>query len=314
MKQRLALVTGASGFLGRYVVQALNAKGICVRAVSRRPSAEAAVSGPVEWRQGDLHDPAGWPGLLDGVDTVVHLAALTGSETVGHLLEFNAVVTGRLARQASAAGIGHFVYVSSVRVYGHARLISEATPTSPADPYGRSKFAGEEKVIEVAAAGTMRYAVLRPPFVYGADRAGLLSLMYFAARTGLPLPLGGLNNRRSLIFVGNLADAVATAAEASEIHGYALPVAEDGDWTYAGLFAELAAHHGRSAVTWPFPRQLFKIAGRLSRRQETVKRMLEDCIVDGTAFSKRLNWTPPYAPGAALRSAFTDMSQLHDGM
>jgi nucleoside-diphosphate-sugar epimerase len=307
-KPRLVLVTGASGFLGRYVIQALIARNIRVRAVSRSPRPVAEKLALVEWRQGDLSDVAGWSALLDGVDTVVHLAALTGAEPENRLMEFNATATGRLARQASVAGVRHFVYLSSVRVYGHAGTILATTAISPADAYGRSKLAGEKEVVNAAARGTMTYAILRPPFVYGADRTGLLSLMNSAARSGLPLPLAGLNNRRSLIFVANLANAVAAAAGTSDTHGYALPVAEGGDWTYGELLAKLASLHGRSAWIWPFPERLFKVAGLWSGRGETVKRMLEDCIVDGTAFSELLKWEPPFSPDTALRLAFTKVS------
>lgn len=304
MAPRLVLVTGASGFLGRQLVGVLNAIGSRTRAISRssEPVVDETIS--VEWRYGDLTDTSGWSSLLNGVDTVVHLAALTDAGPEERLMEFNAKTTGLLARQASEAGVGHFVYVSSVRVYGHVGIISATTPTNPADAYGHSKLAGEKEIIAATANGSMTYAILRPPFVYGSDRSGLLSFMNFAARTGLPLPLAGLNNRRSLIFVGNLADAVATAARAAEIHGYALPVSDGFDSTYTDLFTRLAALHGRSAMTWPFPTRTFKIAARLGGRAETAKRMLENCVVSGSEFAERLNWIPPYSPDVALRLTF----------
>lgn len=295
------LLTGATGFVGRATLAALVARGLPVRAVTRRAGIPAGSGPAVEWRRGDLLRGEGWEALLDGVGAVVHLAGNPGIGDEAAMTRLNAGATAMLARAASGAGVGRFVLVSSVRVHGRQPLVDAATPPAPADAYGRSRLAGEEAL--AAAAGAMAYSVLRPPFVFGADRAGLFSLLARAARHRIPLPLGGLANRRSLVFSGNLADLVATAAlEPPAAGSYRLPAAEDFDPTYGELFRAMAAAMGRKGRTFSPPAAPLRLAARLALPADAARRVFEDCVVDGSVLRERLAWTPPSRPEAALRS------------
>lgn len=300
-KSTRVLLTGATGFVGRATLSALGSRGLAVRAVSRSHALHS--TGTVEWRQGDLSTSAGWDRLLDGVDVVVHLAGNAGRGTEGEMMQANAEATAMLAKAAVGAGVARFVYASSVRVYGHQGRIGAATPPAPADPYGRSKLAAETALIAEASAGVTACSVLRPPFVFGADRAGLLSLLVRAARYRLPLPLAALGNRRSLVYVANLADLIAAAAQEPAAGGsYRLPAGEGLDLTYRELFVRIGQVLGRRALSFPVPPRLLDFGGRLLLSGETLRRMLEDCIVDTSALSERLGWAPPVAPNQALRA------------
>lgn len=295
------LLTGASGFVGRATLAALAKRGLAVRAVSRSGGTQREDG--VEWRQGDLSVPDGWGRLLDGVDAVVHLAGNAGRGTEAEMMRANAEATAMLARAAATAGVSRFVYASTIRVYGHQGHIGATSQPAPADAYGRSKFEAEAALDTEVRQGGMACSVLRPPFVFGVDRAGLLSLMVRAARYRLPLPLAALKNRRSLLYLDNLADLFATASLEPVAQGsFRLPAGEGLDLTYDELFARIGEALGRRSLSFPLSPGLLGFGGALLMSRETLRRMLEDCVVDGSALGRRLGWTPPVTPEAALRA------------
>lgn len=297
------LVTGASGFVGRTVLEGLGARNVAVRAVSRRSRSEATSPGPVRWWRADLATEDGWDRLIEGTDTIVHLAGNPGTGGEAEMMRANCEWTAALARRAIKAGVRRFVYASTVRVYGRQQVVGAETAADPADAYGRSKLAAEDALLAEAHGGEMATSILRPPFVFGADRAGLFSLMAIAARHGIPLPLGALHNRRSLINAGNLGDLIAAAAlEAPAGGSYRLPAAEGFDPTYGELFRLLGDALGGRARTFPVPGPMLGLGARMLWGQETAGRLLGDCVVDGSALAGRLGWLPKTPPPAALRS------------
>lgn len=300
------LLTGASGFVGRAMLKALADRGLAVRAVSRSSSRES--TSRLEWARGDVTVPAGWDRLFDGIDVVVHLAGNPGRGSEDEMMRANADATAMLARAAVTAGVRRFVYASTIRVYGHQGQIDAATKPMPADAYGRSKLAAETALMDELPAAGPACSILRPPFVYGADRAGLLSLLSLAARYRVPLPLGALRNRRSLVYVSNLADLLAVAAlEPADRGGYRLPASEGLDLTYGELFKRIGEAIGRRTYAFPAPEKLLRPAASLVLSREAVGRMFEECVVDGSQLAKRLYWTPPIAAAQALRTlAFQD--------
>ena len=205
------LLTGASGFVGRHLLHDLIARGHQVRTAGRGTA--PAVAGLEHAAIGDLGKPIDWRSVLDGVDHVVHGAGLAhadGDIPEERYQQINTQATLGSAEAAQAAGIGRFVFLSSIRAQSgpiSERPLSEADAPAPTDAYGRSKLAAEQGL----AGLDLDWVALRPVLVYGpgvkANMAALLKL----ARLPVPLPLGGLSAKRSLLAIENLAEAVGFA-------------------------------------------------------------------------------------------------------
>lgn len=243
------LVTGASGFVGSAVVDALLARGHGVRVAVRDPAHAARFSAKVSHAIiGDLAEPIDWTPHLDGIGALVHSAGLAhaGPRTTSRrLFAVNADATDRLMRAAQRAGVEQAIYISSVRAITGTRcddIITEDHTPKPTNDYGRSKFEGEKAVEASGLAG----AILRPPLVHGAHVRGNLALLTRVAAMPFPLPLGGLSARRSIVSDRNLASAVVHLTEQRQARMVTALVADAQPLTASEIVAKLRAGIGRS--------------------------------------------------------------------
>jgi nucleoside-diphosphate-sugar epimerase len=211
--RRVVLVTGATGFVGRAVLERLRTEAVIVRGVVR----DATRALPDDVQRVVVRDvvDVDRADVAQGTDCVVHLAArvhMMRAASADPLREFRRVnVDGtlRLARAAAEAGARRFVFVSSIKVNGESGHFTAGDTPAPVDPYGVSKHEAEIGLRAVARETGME-VVVRPPLVYGPGvRAHFLSLMRIVD-SGLPLPVGAIENRRSMVFVANLADFICT--------------------------------------------------------------------------------------------------------
>ena len=300
------LVTGASGFIGTTLCRALAAAGHEVRAVLRRKAGDSsdhrsAFAEAVE--VADIADEAGWPAKLAGIDAVVHLAAIahrTGDAAA--IRRVNVEATARLAR-AAAGRVRRFVFLSSVKVHGEEsgeRAFGETDAPHPEDAYGRAKLEAERLLYEIAAGSGMELAVLRPPLVYGPGvKANFLRLLHWVD-SGWPLPLGAVRNRRSLIYVGNLADSIVRAVKHPQAAGATFLVSDAEDVSTPELIGHIAHALGRTSRLLSVPPRWLHLAGRLSGRTEAVQRLTGNLAVDCSAIQSRLGWKPPFTLAQGL--------------
>lgn len=300
------LVTGARGFIGRAVCAEFVKRGWNVRAAVR--TSGTPLPGISEHVVGDLRSEPRWP--LDDVQAVVHLAALVhqvrrkAAEDVYHAV--NCAATERLARAAARAGVRRFVYMSSIKVNGERTPINHpfrpGDLPGPQDAYARSKWHGEMALARLSAETGIETAILRPPLVYGPGvRANFLSLMRLLER-GMPLPLGAVRNRRSLIYVGNLADLVAAAACSPLAAGKTLFASDGDDVSTPGLVREIAATLHVPARLFPVPVALLKILGRVTGMAAQVGRLVDSLVVDIEDTKRVLGWQPPFTRQAGLQA------------
>ncbi|MCC7483964.1 MAG: NAD-dependent epimerase/dehydratase family protein [Burkholderiales bacterium] len=302
----VVLVTGAAGFVGAAVCAELAAAGFAVRkAVRVVPAGTNDGSVAV----GDIGAGTDWRAALHGIGSVVHLAARThvlresARDPLAAYRATNVAGTRALAAQAAAAGVRRVVFVSSIKVNGErtaGRPFTEADAALPEDAYGRSKWEAERALAEVAAATRIETIVLRPPLVYGPGvKANFLRLMALVAR-GVPLPFASIANRRSLLYVGTLAHAIATALAAPGAAGRTFLVSDGEDLSTPDLVRALARALGVPAQLLPFPPALLRLAAAALGRRAEIERLAGALEVDAGAIRRELGWRPPRSVAQGL--------------
>ena len=302
------LVTGATGFIGRALCPMLQARGFTVRAASR-DDVKPLPANVERVTVGAIGAATDWARALDGVDAVVHLAALVhvmrpGPGDADRFIAVNAEGTRALARAAADAGIKRFVYMSSVKAAGESTTgrgpLSEDEAPAPKDDYGRSKMMAENILRALGETTALEPVILRPPLVYGPGAAGNVKRLIGLLRRGLPLPLASIQNRRSLVGVTNLCDAVCTALAHPQAAGETFFVSDGEDVSTPGLVAVLARALGRTPRLWPAPPAFLRlILGLLGRRAEA-ERLLGSLQVSSEKIRRRLGWQAPETLAAGL--------------
>lgn len=285
---RRILLTGATGFVGTYLTPLLRGQGFAVDAVGRT---ETGPLGPnTDWR----------PFLHGDTGAVIHLAGRAhvmregAADPEAEYDRVNRGATLALAEQAIAAGIRRFVYVSSVKAMGEQGLdLAPSMPCLPTDPYGRSKLAAEEGLR--ALAPDLDCVILRPPLVYGPGvKANFLALMK-AVNKGVPLPLGMVRNRRSLISLRNLSDALVHALDCPP--GIYCPTDPEPVSTPA-LVRGLGEAMGTSPFLLPIPVWMLKTLGAVLGRKAAIDRLTGDLTFTG--------WPPGWSPPQTAREAYAE--------
>ncbi len=295
------LVTGATGFIGQTLCRKLLRTGHGVIAAVRR---DTGLPEGCEIRVvGNTRPDTDWREALEGVDAVAHLAARVhvmrerAADPLAAFRRTNVEGTLRLARSAAEAGIQRFIFLSSVKVLGEAtpdRPFTDSSPPDPRDPYGVSKWEAEIGLAEIANETGMEVVVLRPPLVYGPGVKGnFRSLMRFVDR-GLPLPLAGIENRRSLLYVGNLVDAIALCLSHDAAAGKTYLIRDGEDLSTAELVRRLAAVLGRRAPLFPVPKAVLRLAAGCLGRTTVVDRLLGSLVVEDRMIRRELLWAPAF--------------------
>lgn len=306
------MVTGANGFVGRALCAALRERGYPVTAAMRSAAAAPAEYAACSDRVvsvGDIGPGTDWREALEGVDVVIHLAArvhMMKEQGAGGDLyhQVNALGTEHLAECAAAAGVRRMIFLSSIKVNGEstdARPFSSSSVPAPLDPYGCSKLEGEVRLKAVAARTGMECVVIRPPLVYGPGvKANFRAMVGWLYRR-IPLPLGAIDNRRSLIALDNLVDLIITCIRHPAAPGRTFLVSDGEDVSTPELLRRMARALGRSALLLPVPVSLLSLAATLVGRAHVLQRLAGSLQVDGAEARQVLGWEPPLSLDAGLR-------------
>jgi nucleoside-diphosphate-sugar epimerase len=296
-------ITGANGFVGRSLCAQVVRQGYAVRAVVRKQG-ELLVDGVEFVVVGEINGATEWNTVLCDVDVVIHLAARVhvmcddSDDPLGEFRKVNVAGTERLARVAAASGVKRLVYVSSIGVNGlltdSGRPFSEMDSPHPHNAYALSKWEAEQRLLQVSKETGLEVVIVRPPLVYGIGAPGNFAQMLKALSKGLPLPLAAVENRRSLVYIENLADALILCATHPAAAGQTYLVSDGEDISTPDLLRQLGAAMGHPARLFFCPSLLFKLAGRLTGKSDQVERLLGSLQIDSGKIRRELGWVPPY--------------------
>lgn len=294
-------VTGASGFIGRALVARLAAdERFAVRGCYRQAPAAWAAGAEV-CITGDLLEADGWRAAFSGAAAVVHTAGhahamMANPDALAAYRRVNVEGAVAVARAAVAAGVRRFVFLSSIGVHGESTAAGHAFREDDV-PAPRSPYAVSKRDAEVALAGLahdtgLELVVLRPPLVHGPGAPGNLRRLLALVRRGLPLPLGSIRNRRSLIGIDNLCSAIAACLTHPAAAGRTFVVSDQDDLSTPQIIAAMADGLGVRARLVPCPVTLLAAAGHLTGRGGEIHRLVSSLCVDSGAISRELGWDP----------------------
>lgn len=295
------LVTGSNGFVGQHLCSHLAALGHNVSGAVR--SQGLAPDRTTEIVVGDLSEATDWAGLVHGFDAVIHLAARvhvmndTAGDPLSEFRRVNSLATAALAQAAAAQGVTRFVFLSSIKVNGESTAgkgYAASDVPEPVDPYGVSKHEAEVELRKIEQDTSLEVVIVRTPLVYGPGVKGNFAKTLSLVHAGLPLPVGGIRNRRTMVSVWNLVDLLEKCAVDPRAAGVLVLAGDAFSPSTPELFSQLSIAMGKTARVFPVPVALMRLAGRLTGRSAIVKRLTESLEVDPGSSSTEWAWQPPH--------------------
>jgi len=305
------LVTGASGFVGKALREQLLSRGCSVNVAVRSPG--VFDPSPETFLVGAIGAATDWAAALKSVEVVVHLAArvhvMNESESDSAALyhQVNTMGTIKLMHDAARAGVKRFIFISTAKVNGEVTVagvpFSEADSPNPSDAYSSSKYEAELALSKFSNEQGMQFVIIRPPLVYGPGVKGNFATLLRAVRRGLPLPLGAVNNRRSLVGLNNLVDFIITCARHPLAANQTFLVSDGADVSTPNLVRAIAHATGRPTRLISVPVRMVACLSSLLDKRAAVDRLCGNFQLDITKAEKLLNWVPTYTLEEGLRHA-----------
>lgn len=309
------LVTGASGFIGRRLTSALRSSGRLNPIGVVRTAAKAS-AGIRCYRVPDINSKLDWSDCLTGIDSVIHCCARVHvmdeavSDPLAEFRKTNVEATLNLARQSAIAGVRRFVFISSIKVngewtYPNDCFTAEDDPL-PLDPYGISKYEAEQALFRLASETGMEVVVIRPPLVYGPGVKGNFARLVELVNKGLPLPLGSVYNKRSLVGLDNLVDLIITCVEHPSAANQIFLASDGRDLSTTELLKALAIAGGKRGWLVPIPVIVLEAGAAVLGKRAIARRLLDSLQVDISKNRELLGWEPPISVEEGLRRCFVD--------
>ncbi|WP_445404075.1 NAD-dependent epimerase/dehydratase family protein [Acinetobacter vivianii] len=308
------LITGSNGFLGKFLCQYLSNKDYSVIAHTRTPQVFSQSN--IQNINFDLNQNLEELDLK-GVQVVIHCAgrAHVMNETAASPLEayrqINVEGTLNLAKKAVQSGVRRFIYLSSIKVNGE-----EATQQKPFtaedsintdDPYGLSKYEAEQALKQLAQETGLEVVIIRPVLIYGPNVKANFKSMISLASKKIPLPVGCLNNKRSMVSVYNLADLIEVCLSHPNASGHTFLASDQDDISVKQLFEKLASLQNNKLIKVPVPKNLIFLLASLVGRSAMASRLCSELVVNTSKNTQVLGWKAPYSTEQSLAKMFSEM-------
>ena len=305
------MLTGASGFIGGSLLGVLTSKkkfsiSISLRAHGYNYRCPYFVVGELDYY-------TDWASALARQQVVIHTAArahVINEKVADPMAEYrrvNVEGTLNLARQAAAAGVKRFIFISSIGVNGNinTRPFTASDQANPAEPYAQSKWEAEQALWRVQQETGMELVIIRPPLVYGPSAPGNFGSLVRWISKGIPLPLGAIHNRRSLVGIDNLVDLIIRCIDHPAAANQVFLASDGEDLSTTELLHGVAKAMGRSARLIPVPSGMLRLGATLLGKQAMAQRLLGALQVDISKTCKLLDWKPPYTVEEGLKRCFS---------
>jgi len=312
------VVTGAAGFIGSALVRRLRRDGLAVLAVVRTAPAPASQVEGVEYAHRDLERIDSLADVLRRGDVVVHLAARVhrmherGASAQTAHRSANVDVARMVGRSLAERAGRRLIFLSTAKVFGEGREApyTEDDPLAPTDAYSESKAEAEQAVRSHADDGGFEWTIVRPPFVYGRGGKGNFPRLVSLARLArlVPLPLASVDNKRSIVHVGNLVDAIVRCALDDRANRRILLPTDAEDVSTPDLLRAIAAAQTSRARLFPCPPWMLRAAARMIGRSAEMDRLTESLRLDSRYLDTEFDWHAPYSLDRALAASIGDAS------
>lgn len=313
------LVTGATGFVGKHLCQHLLAQGYYVSAVGRTKDFSLSHENLEYFYVENIDASTDWQEILKDIDVVVHLAARVhhlkdkGLKSLKQYQEINVKGTQHLAKAAVKNDVKRFIYISTIKVNGEKTiempLRAEDQPR-PQDAYSLSKLQAEQILQEESKRSGMEWVIIRPPLIYGPFVKGNFRQLLNIAKTRLPLPLGAIRNRRSLVSVYNLCSFIECCLSHPHAHREVFLVSDQQDLSTPQLVKLLRRLLNRRSGLFPVPVILLKLLGVLTGKKRQVDRIVDSLQLNIEKSTRLLNWKPPLSVEASLEALYVEEGLL----
>lgn len=313
------LVTGANGFISEALCEEASRRNIDVRGAVRNALITTKVTAIPKIAVGDIDAKTDWSSALKDCDVVIHLAARahvmkeSAADPHFEFRKVNVLGTENLARQAVACGVKRIVYVSSIGVNGlqsaPGRPFLEGDAPNPHNAYAHSKLEAEQCLAKISKETGLEVVILRPPLVYGDAAKGNLAWLVRILKQGWPLPFASIKNLRSMIYLGNLVDALILCAQHPAAAGEVFLVRDGQDVSTPEFICAVASALGVGARLFPFPPMLLHAAATMTGKKGVMSKLDGFLQINDEKIRERLGWVPPYTFQSGMANTFHPRNQ-----
>lgn len=314
------LVTGASGFIGNKLVEQLLASGLYNLTVVSRSRVNNFPSGVSLIHIESIEKTTDWSLALKEIDVVIHCAARVHAVNDNHneaLKQFRAVnvdATMALASQSLASNVKRFIFISSIGVNGinNTKPFTVADEPNPAEDYAISKFEAEMGLKQLLEGTNTEFVIVRPPLVYGLNAKGNFGHLFKLAQKRIPLPLGAIYNKRSLVSLDNLVDLIRICISHPKAKNQTFMVSDDHDVSTTDLVRLVAQASGKGAMLLPIPVWCLKFIASCFGKKSMATKLCDSLQVDITHTKQLLGWSPPLTIEQGIARCFERKSNTNE--